>query len=140
MWQGLSQMGGTKVASHPDGNVRSLAISPDGRWLVSGSEDSTIFLYDLDEPEESMEPILLEGNEGPVFAAAISPDNWLFTGGWNGQINRWDLSSIEPSASFALLEADSGTIMALAISPDGKWLVSGSDDSHVLLVGYDRFV
>ena len=58
-----------------------MAISPDNRWLVTGSDDKTARLWDLSAKDPAANPVVLRGHEGAVSAVAISPDNrWLVTG------------------------------------------------------------
>ena len=58
-----------------------MAISPDGRWLVTGSHDKTARLWDLNAEEPGTTARVLSGHEEPVSAVAISPDGrWLVTG------------------------------------------------------------
>ena len=64
-----------------EGSVSAVAISPDNRWLVTGSDDKTARLWDLSAKDPAANPVVLRGHEGAVSAVAISPDNrWLVTG------------------------------------------------------------
>ena len=123
LWYALSNVGGRLLFEH-ENIVKAVALSPDGRWLVSGSEDFTIHVHDLTDP--NFEPLILYGSAGPIFALAVAPDNdTVFAGSWNGQLYVW---SLEFPEAFVLLEAGSGTIETMAISEDGRWLVTGGDD------------
>src|SRR5262249_5486173 len=53
------------------GDVRSLALSGDGKRLVSGSSDKTIKVWDL---QAGKEPLTLPGHAGPVLSLALSGD------------------------------------------------------------------
>ena len=69
------------VSRGHDGAVHALAISPDNRWLVTGSGDKTARLWDLSAKDPAANPVVLRGHDGAVDALAISPDNrWLVTG------------------------------------------------------------
>ncbi len=46
-----------KTNAH-SGSVYSVAFSPDGTKIVSGSEDKTIKVWDLGAPEPSKSPLL----------------------------------------------------------------------------------
>ena len=63
------------------GAVNAVAISPDNRWVVTGSGDNTARLWDLSAKDPAANPVVLRGHEGAVTAVAISPDNrWVVTG------------------------------------------------------------
>ncbi len=47
-----------------------VAVTPDGRWAVSGSEDRTLKLWDL----ESGASRLLFWNDAAILSLALSPD------------------------------------------------------------------
>jgi WD40 repeat protein len=111
-----------------------VAISPDNRWLVTGSEDKTARLWDLSSKDPAASPVVLRGHEGEVYAVAISPDNrWLVTGSYDKTARLWDLSSKDPAASPVVLRGHEGPVYAVAISPDNRWLVTGSYDKTARL-------
>ena len=41
-----------------------MAISPDNRWLVTGSYDKTARLWDLSAKDPAANPVVLRGHEG----------------------------------------------------------------------------
>ena len=67
-----------------------MAISPDNRWVVTGSDDNTARLWDLSAKDPAANPVVLRGHEGPVRAVAISPDNrWVVTGSYDKTARLW---------------------------------------------------
>ena len=58
--------------------VRSIAISPDGQTLVSGSGDKTIKVWELATGQIVH---TLIGHTGPVSSVVISPDGQTFVSG-----------------------------------------------------------
>ncbi|NIP86648.1 MAG: hypothetical protein GTO03_14225, partial [Planctomycetales bacterium] len=63
------------------GPVRTTAFSPNGRWLVTGSVDTTVRLWDLTAKDIQAGSIVLRGHSGPIVASAIGPDSrWMATG------------------------------------------------------------
>jgi hypothetical protein len=80
--EALGFIGGRLVA-RADGQITTVAISPDNRWLVTGSNDNTARLWDLSAKDPAANPVVLRGHEGAVDAVAISPDNrWVVTAAW----------------------------------------------------------
>jgi len=112
--------------------IRSLTISSDSKWLVSGSEDRTVRVYDLKAGYPAAEQIVLKGHELAVNCVAISPDSrWLVTGGGDFVLRIWDMQSRQSMAAPITLQEHEGWITTLAFSPDGKWLASGSYDNTI---------
>jgi WD40 repeat protein len=115
-------------------SVSVVAISPDNRWLVTGSIDKTARLWDLTSEDPAASPIVLRGHESIINAVAISQDNrWLVTGSEDKTARLWDLTSKDPAASPIVLRGHENVIRAVAISQDNRWLVTGSIDETARL-------
>jgi len=91
----------TKLTSHLNfhlnighaNSVTSLAITPDGKHIVSGSLDRTIKIWDM----KSGECInTLEGHTNSIFSLSITPDEkHIVSGSWDDTIKIWDFKSGE---------------------------------------------
>ncbi len=67
----------------------SVAFSPDGKRLVSGSGDKTIKLWDTATGKELL---TLKGHSSTVFSVAFSPDGKrLASGSMDETIKVWDI-------------------------------------------------
>jgi WD40 repeat protein len=106
--------------------VSSLAYSPDGKFVVSGSADSSIKIWDL---EKGRETFTLPEHEGPVRSVAYSPDGKrIVSGSADYTVRLWDAGTGE---ELKALTGHSNVVNAVAYSPDGRFFVSGSTDRTV---------
>ena len=79
----------TVLRGHEDW-VYSVAFSPDGQSLASGSRDKTVRLWDLRQPAAT--PTVLRGHEDWVYSVAFSPDGQsLASGSRDKTVRLWDL-------------------------------------------------
>jgi WD40 repeat protein len=76
------------LAGH-NGNINGMAISPDGRTLVSASNDCKLKVWDL---LTQTEIATLTGHWEQVTSVAFSADGrQIFSGGYDGQVRCWHL-------------------------------------------------
>ena len=75
--------------------INRIGIDASNRWLVTSSEDKTVRVWSLPEGRlvGVIRPPVGEGNEGKLYAVAISPDGRTVTCGG------WTVISVLPSAA-----------------------------------------
>jgi WD40 repeat protein len=111
-----------------DGKVLSVAISPDGRFLATGSEGGKICRWDLGELDDAP-AVCFPSDRGSVWSIRFSPDGkWITAGCQDGSIQIRDLKGI---SVMQLKKVHEGQILSLGFSPDGRFLVSGSSEGRI---------
>jgi WD40 repeat protein/RNase P subunit RPR2 len=79
-----------KLTGH-EGWVRSVAVSPDGIWAASGSDDKTVKIWDL---ETGQCRSTLKGHTAKVKSVAITPDGKrILSGSDDNSVRVWDVGS-----------------------------------------------
>ena len=77
--------------------ISSVALTPDGRWALTGSDDGTARLWDL--ANLSKRPRVFEGHTEGIVSVALTPDGtWALTGSYDTTARLWELI---PRPSFA---------------------------------------
>ena len=110
---------------HSDG-VIAMAITPDGKRIVSGSDDKTIKIWDSASGDELM---TLRGHDDWISSVAFSPDGKrIISGSGDNTIKVWNSVT---GAELMTLRGHSDDVYGIAISPDGKRIASGSIDKTI---------
>jgi WD40 repeat protein len=107
--------------------IKCLAVSADGKWLVSGSLDKTLRLWSVRTGKE----VHRHDDKFTVYGVAVGPGgNRVYAGFTDGSVGLWDgdLKLLERKRAHAL-----GAVFGLAVSPDGKRVLSGGYDGKVVL-------
>ena len=122
------------------GIVNSVAISPDRKYIASGSNDNTVKLWRVS--------LFLRGEDalvrtmwrhfGHVFSVAFSPDGqYLASASGDKTVKLWHVETGECTRT---IEEHSDFVVSVAFSPNGKTLASGSYDKTVKLWRVDQIL
>jgi WD40 repeat protein len=106
--------------------VLSVAFSPDGKTIATGSFDNTVKLWNL----EGKELQTFKGHSNSVLSVAFSPDGkTIASGSKDNTVKLWNLEGKE----LQTFKGHSNSVWSVAFSPDGKTIASGSKDNTVKL-------
>ncbi|MCJ7695000.1 MAG: hypothetical protein MUO40_06180 [Anaerolineaceae bacterium] len=112
--------------------MNTIAISPDGRQVISGSTDETLRVWDLASGECLR---TLHGHTDSVNTIAITADGrQVVSGSGDKTLKVWDLESCK---CLCTLEGHTDSVNAIAITPDGRQIVSGGKDKTLCVWDLD---
>lgn len=117
--------------------VKSVAFSPNGKFLVTGSRDRSAKLWEL---ESGMEMRSFLGHDLTINSVQVSSDGkWLVTSSADQMAKVWELATgkeIFTSPKQRKLVTD------VALSPNNKWLVVGgySDSAEIFEIPSGKLV
>ncbi|KAF7363057.1 WD40 repeat-like protein [Mycena venus] len=108
---------------HLKGTASLYVVSPDGEQLASGSNNTTVRIWD------SRTGVLVAGpikHSTWVTSVTFSPNGeWIVSGCDDSNVYVWNLRT---GAQIGVLEGHSGYVLSISFSPNGDRIVSGSED------------
>ncbi len=95
-------------------SANSVAFSPDGKRIVTGSLDATAKVWDA---QSGKELLTLKGHSSSVMSVAFSPDGTrIVTGSTDGTAKVWDAQSGKELLTLSM----GSSVNSVAFSPDGR--------------------
>jgi WD40 repeat protein/class 3 adenylate cyclase len=122
-WQRQTHLALKTLRGH-QAPILSVAFSPDGQRIVTGSGDASAKVWDI---ASGQVVFTLRGHKEPISSVAFSPDgHGIITGSWDREAILWDSTNGREKRRFG----GEAEIHSVAFSPDGKRIVAGYRD-HV---------
>jgi len=113
------------VLSGHRADVWSVAISPDGTWLASGSVDSTVKVWNIATGKLIRN---LKQPTGVTYVTISIDGNYIASAGYDGVIRLWKM----PEGDLVKeLKGSSETVWSVDFSKDGKTIASGGEDAAI---------
>jgi len=107
-------------------DIELVAVTPDGKYAITGSDDSTARVWKLADGTS----IALTGHDGPIETMTLSSDGkYLATAGTDGDVRLWEI----PIGSGRRLQGHHNTARGVAFSPDNTKLASTGEDGTLFV-------
>jgi WD40 repeat protein len=110
--------------------INSVSISPDGRNVLTASDDNTLILWDLESGQVLKR---FAGHTDDVNIGLFSPDPanpFVLSASDDATIILWDLNSAQPLRRF---QGHTQPITGLNLSPDGRQMISATRGDTIIV-------
>ena len=119
--------GELKKLEGPGSEIKSVALSADGRYAASGGKDQTVYVWSLGTGKIEA---TLKGHSNEIWGVAFLPSNrQVVSASWDGSARLWDIKSATESKSYKHPK----DVNSVAVSRDGNQLLVGCDNRRVYL-------
>ena len=111
-----------------DASLLTASFSPDGRWVVTASEDHTARVWEAATSKAVGQPLR---HDGRVNSAVFSPDGkWVVTASEDSTARLWEADS---GKLLTIFQGHTNAVTGAVFSPDGKLVLSASKDGTARL-------
>jgi WD40 repeat protein len=108
-------------------DVWTVAFSPDGSRIASGSQDNSVCIWDAQTGKEMHR---LNGHTNAVRSVAFSPDGlWIASGSIDRTVGVWNSETGQPVG--VPLIGHTHFVTGVSFSPDSLQVISGSNDRTI---------
>ena len=130
LWDSRSRSEVARLHGH-EGDIYSVAFRPDGKRVVTASEDRTLRIWDVARGAELHRIDVPQAQWLPI-RAIWSPDGrYLISASFDKTVRVWDAKRL---SQVLVLRGHKGAVQTVAISPDSRWIVTGAFQENVAIV------
>jgi WD40 repeat protein len=113
------------LTGHTD-KVTCIAVSPDSKWIASGSKDKTIKIWDI---ESGQCQYTLVGHSKEIESVSFRPDGDLVSSSADRTVRQWNIAN--EAQGLKNFEGHTSSVNCIAVFHDGQWFISGSQDKTI---------
>lgn len=133
----------SKIFFGHEGAVRSVAVSGDGQWAITGGDDGVARVWDWqslptttgdEAPKIGSASLVARGHARPVVAVGVDRFGWrMITGSADGTARVWDLRNPARIHQLPLKDLHKGPVRVTTVSPVSGWAATGDDSGNVVI-------